>query len=48
MSLRLLHAAESIDSTLYQARLDLPNESIYELVGTQNGLGWSVVIADII
>lgn len=33
---------------LYKLRLDLSKETIYELVSTQEGMGWSLAIADIV
>lgn len=44
----LLQASEPIDPHLYQLRIDLPKETIYEMIGAQDGLGWSLAIADII
>lgn len=43
-----LPALKEIQPDLYKLKLDLSNEIIYELVGTEEGLGWSFAIADII
>lgn len=43
-----LPGIREIKPELYKLRIDLPNETIYELVGTEEGLGWSMAIADIV
>lgn len=39
---------QKLSPELYKFKLELPKETIYELVGTNEGLGWSLAIADII
>lgn len=46
----VLMAAESlpeIGSHLYQSRVDLPNDTVYEIVTSNDGLGWSLAVIDI-
>lgn len=39
---------KEIPKDLYKLKIDLHEEIIYELIGTQDGLGWSFAIADIL
>jgi len=41
-------ALPALEPTLYKHEIDLPQETIYEMVATQEGLGFSVAIADIV
>lgn len=38
----------SIKPSLFQYQLNLPKETIYELISSHDGLGWSLAIADIV
>lgn len=36
-----------IPESLYQSRIDLPDDTVYEVVSTQDGIGWSAAIVDV-
>lgn len=42
-----LPGIKELNPELYKVRIDLPKETIYEMVGEAEGLGWTLAVADI-
>jgi len=38
---------KKLDSSLYKKKIENPNETVYEIITTEDNLGWGLAIADI-